>query len=246
MSADARNVLLAWTLFGLSGGASVGLMARTFDRPVDVWVFAGPIVAGWVWAALTPLASRLACRFPVRGERRAAGIAAFVLASPLLVVAHESLFQPLMVVLKLRSLDPVLLWCNTRQNLVENFFGLLLVGWGLLAVLHAVLSAREEQAAALRTARLEAEVAEATLAAARAEVDPAFFLGTLDGLGPLIRRDGRAAEEVIVRLGDLLRRAYAGEEPGGTSREEIVREIGRFAGGAIAAVTTAPPRPAGS
>lgn len=241
---DARRVLLGWTLFGLSAGVSVAVMARAFDRPIDGWVFATPILSSCVWAALTPLAARLVRKFPLAPGRLLPGVLALVLAAPALVLVHEVLFQPLMVVAKVRSVEPALLWCNTRDNLRENFLRLLTVGWGLVAILHSVAIARREQAAALHTARLEAEVAEADLAIARAEVDPAFLLGTLDALGPLILRDGRAAEEVIVRLGDLLRRAYAGDDVGSPSRKEIVREIGRLAGGAGPALTA--PRPAGS
>lgn len=95
-------------------------------------------------------------------------------------------------------------------------------------MLHAVRFSREEAALALEAAQLEAEVTEATLAAARAEVDPAFLLGTLDALGPLILRDGRTAEEVVVRLGDLLRRSYQPEGTGGGTREEIALSIDRL------------------
>lgn len=228
LRSDAAKVLLGWTLFGLSTGVSVSLMAFTFDRPQDLWVFGTPIVGAWVWAAMTPLVARLVRRHPLRGERRGLAAFVFVAASPLLVIAHEALFQPLMVILKLGSFDPIQLWCSTRDNLRENFLSLLTVGWGLLAVLHAVRFSREEAALALEAARLEAEVTEATLAAARAEVDPAFLLGTLDALGPLILRDGRTAEEVVVRLGDLLRRSYQPEGTGGGTREEIALSIDRL------------------
>lgn len=242
MSSDARLVLLGWTLFGLSGVARLVLLAHASDVPVDGWDIVTTMVATPVWVAVTPLAAWSVRRFPLGPDRKGRGLLALLLAGPLLVVVHQVLVQSVMVVVKLRTVEPVLLWSNTSRNLQNNFVRVLMVVWPLLAILHAAAATRREQAEALRTARLEAEVVETTLATARAEVDPAFLLGTLDSLGPLIRKDGRAAEEVIVRLGDLLRRAYAGDDAGSPSREEIVREIGRLSRGEL----TAPASPAGS
>ncbi len=227
MKTEARLVFLGWGLFGLTGVVRLVLLTRAAERPVDVYGLLGTMLAALVWAVLTPLAAWVVRTFPLEPGRRARGVAALVVGGPLLTVAHELLFQPLVVILLNRSVEPLVIWTSASRNLQAYFVRVLMVAWPFLALLHAMATARRLQAAALGTARLEAEVVEAKLAATRAQVDPAFLLGTLDALGPLILRDGRSAEEVIVRLGDLLRRAYAGEDAGGPSREEIVREIGR-------------------
>jgi LytS/YehU family sensor histidine kinase len=65
--------------------------------------------------------------------------------------------------------------------------------------------ARRARAAELRSARLEAHLAEARLGALRTQLHPHFLFNTLNGILPLIRLDPEAAARTLVQLGDLLR-----------------------------------------
>lgn len=221
-STKAGTVLLGWLLFGLTGVLRTALLSYAFDRPVGRWELLSSLVAALAWATLTPLAAWIVRTFPLATGRHLRGVSALLVAGPVLAVLHQAIFFLAYLVFWRGSLGLTLYWNGLLRTLSTSFVRVLMVAWPFLAVLHAVAMARREQEAAFRTARLEAEVAEATLATARAEVDPAFLLRTLDDLGPLILRDRPAAEEVIVRIGDLLR---ARDGAPGATRPEIAREI---------------------
>lgn len=67
-----------------------------------------------------------------------------------------------------------------------------------------------------RAVRLEAELARATLATLRQQIDPHFLFNTLNLISSLVERDPRGVRRMIVRLSELLR---ASLETGG--RQEI-------------------------
>jgi two-component system, LytTR family, sensor kinase len=64
---------------------------------------------------------------------------------------------------------------------------------------------REARAREVRTAQLEARLAQAQLHALRLQLQPHFLFNTLNTISSIVYEDPRAADEMIVRLGDLLR-----------------------------------------
>ena len=76
----------------------------------------------------------------------------------------------------------------------------------LLGVVLAVEYARVGRERDAREARLAGELATAQLDALTAQLQPHFLFNTLHGVTALMRRDPDAAETMLVRLGDLLRK----------------------------------------
>ncbi|HEX2204237.1 MAG TPA: histidine kinase, partial [Longimicrobium sp.] len=68
------------------------------------------------------------------------------------------------------------------------------------------LAARERAVAGVA---LEARLARARLQALQAQIDPGFLFGALDAVSALLRRDAPAADRLLARLGDVLRRALS-------------------------------------
>lgn len=105
------------------------------------------------------------------------------------------------------------------QNLIPDYrtvvFGRILVGsfisevmafGAMLAVIHAVEFNRRAMEDTARAARLEASLASARLEALTAQLQPHFLFNTLHAVSALMHRDVEAADTMLARLGDLLRR----------------------------------------
>ncbi|HLI97907.1 MAG TPA: histidine kinase [Candidatus Baltobacteraceae bacterium] len=75
----------------------------------------------------------------------------------------------------------------------------------LFAAIIAVEHYRIAKEQGVRAARLESELAEAQLQMLRAQLDPHFLFNTLNSISALIPDEPSSAQEMIARLGDLLR-----------------------------------------
>jgi signal transduction histidine kinase len=79
--------------------------------------------------------------------------------------------------------------------------------WLLIAGLHALEFYRRDRRREVETARLSAQLAESRLDALSAQLQPHFLFNTLQGVSTLIHRDPLAADTMLTRLADLLRRS---------------------------------------
>jgi two-component system, LytTR family, sensor kinase len=95
-------------------------------------------------------------------------------------------------------------------------YGLLLVG------AHAAATLRRTRAREQHVARLEAQLADARLAALRAQLHPHFLFNTLHGISSLIHEQPDAAEDMLTALSDLLRATLShGDRNEVTLRDEL-------------------------
>ncbi|MEO7038827.1 MAG: histidine kinase [Gemmatimonadaceae bacterium] len=103
-----------------------------------------------------------------------------------------------------------------------GFLNALFIYGGLLAAALARVyslrfSARREQAT-----QLQAQLAEARLAALRSQLDPHFLFNTLNAVSSLVERDPRGVRRMITRLSELLRFSMEdAREPEITLRREL-------------------------
>jgi signal transduction histidine kinase len=104
--------------------------------------------------------------------------------------------------------------------LVFGFHGYLLMYWIVIGVQAAARYYRQSQERKqvalrldLRTSELAAQLSEARLNALRAQLQPHFLFNTLGAIVVLVRQQNtRQAEEMLVRLSDLLRAVLANGE----------------------------------
>jgi two-component system, LytTR family, sensor kinase len=81
-----------------------------------------------------------------------------------------------------------------------------LVWYGVFVVfVHLFDEYREAREREVRTAQLEARLAQAQLHALRLQLQPHFLFNTLNTISSIVYEDPRAADEMIARLSDLLR-----------------------------------------
>src|SRR5207253_2310544 len=106
-------------------------------------------------------------------------------------------------------------WQSAETPLAQSFNALLfkswhfnlLVYWVIVAVTLAFAYAKKFRERELRAAELEKRLTEARLRALQMQLNPHFLFNTLHAISSLMHDDVEAADRMLVRLSDLLRRA---------------------------------------
>jgi two-component system, LytTR family, sensor kinase len=78
--------------------------------------------------------------------------------------------------------------------------------WITVTLTHLIVLYRESRARELRTAQLEAELAQAQLQALQSQIQPHFLFNALNTISAVIYEDAQTADMMIVRLSNFLRR----------------------------------------
>lgn len=79
--------------------------------------------------------------------------------------------------------------------------------WPIAGLAHLVTYYRDNQEKKLRAAALEKELVQAQLASLKMQLHPHFLFNSLHAVSTLMRKDVRAAEEMLTSLSELLRMA---------------------------------------
>jgi two-component system LytT family sensor kinase len=77
--------------------------------------------------------------------------------------------------------------------------------WGIVVIEHALDYYRKLQERELRASQLEAQLAQSQLQVLKMQLHPHFLFNTLNAISALIRESPDEADEMVSRLGDLLR-----------------------------------------
>jgi signal transduction histidine kinase len=96
-------------------------------------------------------------------------------------------------------------WMYFRDRFFLNFDWEMMTYWALVAFVHALDFHRESQEREITAAQLQTQLAEAQLEALQRQLHPHFLFNTLNTISALMHRDVHAADEMLVRLSDLLR-----------------------------------------
>jgi sensor histidine kinase YesM len=102
-------------------------------------------------------------------------------------------------------LDLYASFTSIRFSFVFNFHINVLTYWAILGVGYARENYRKYRDRELRAAQLEAQLSQAQLQALKMQLQPHFLFNTLNAISSLIHEDVHAADQVLARLGDLLR-----------------------------------------
>jgi sensor histidine kinase YesM len=212
---------LAWTVASLFY-FSQDVARRYLRNDPTPWqdVLISWLIGVYTFAAFTPAILWLGRRWPIadRAWWRSAPI--HLMASAVLSVLVTAIETPLC--LYAGTLSPPLRDAPFRTVfpilLVFAFHGNLLMYWIVLGVQAAARyyhQSQEREQAALRldleASELSAQLSEARLKALEAQLQPHFLFNTLGAIAVLVRQQRtRQAEEMLVRLSDLLRGVLAG------------------------------------
>jgi signal transduction histidine kinase len=218
--------LRAYWPYGLGIGAAFGLLNFTYyylddvtrgvDKPI-LEPFIEEMTASYGVALLLPLIVWVAFRFrldrPGRFRRLAAHLPALVLFS----LAHSFWnWGTRLVLFPLAGLGaydygamPVRLFMEFPSDVIV--YGL------TLALAYLIGHYREAQAQRVTFSRLETRLARAQLDNLRAQLQPHFLFNTLNTVSSVMYDDPAAADAVLARLSELLRRTM----DGGVAAQEV-------------------------
>lgn len=229
-------ILGAWTLFGFFFSTQLYLNIRYHGRSQPFSLILIPwLTCGYLWAALTPVALWLARRFPLEKEvivRRIALHLLFgVLISLLQLVAYNFVFQTL-VRRSSESFFPL----GPFQDVVVGQFHFNLLLYAVLVGLYQTFDyyrrfrEREQRAAQLEVeaAQLETQLTRAQLDALKMQLHPHFLFNTLNTISVLMEEDVAAANEMLLRLSDLLRAALKNNEAHEVTLEEELEFLEKY------------------
>lgn len=162
------------------------------------------------WAALAPLVFRLGERHPLHPSLRLHSFAMHVAASfsvTLLATIGGAIVSSLF--------EPSSFFEQFWQFVSKHFAIGLLAYWSLLAIQHAVHLHAEKARRELEASRLATELAQSRLQVLKTQLQPHFLFNTLHAIVTLLDEDTLSAEDMLLRLSDLLRaflHDYDGQE----------------------------------
>ena len=174
------------------------------------WGLVALTFVGWmVWAALTPPIIRITRRFPLQRPGVARATAVHFFAAVVCVAVVGLLWELLSrAFIDVTGIRPTGYWRNVLNPVGHAMVGVVTYGC-IVAAVTAFDAVERSHLAALATARLERDVAQAREQAIKMQVHPHFLFNTLHAVSVLITEDPATARAMVVHLGDFLRATLA-------------------------------------
>jgi signal transduction histidine kinase len=170
----------------------------------------------YAWAILVPAVLWLARRFPLERGRWARSLSVHVPAVLLVTFVHVAISQYGSFLASQAFWDGQsrrMSWWSRVQMMYVQYFDWEALGYAaIVGMAAAVTYQRQAQDRALRASQLETRLAEAQLQALQRQLHPHFLFNTLNAISALMHRDVDAADQMLMRLSDLLRIAL--DQPG--------------------------------
>jgi sensor histidine kinase YesM len=168
------------------------------------------------WAILVPAVLWLARRFPLERGRWVRSLSVHVPAVLLVTFVHVAISQYGSFLVMQAMWDGQsrrMSWWSRVQMMYVQYFDWEALGYAaIVGMAAAVTYQRQAQDRALRASQLETRLAEAQLQALQRQLHPHFLFNTLNAISALMHRDVDAADQMLMRLSDLLRIAL--DQPG--------------------------------
>lgn len=221
LRALARGAAIAavvWTVLALLFAGQFYASSAMIGRPVTWGHAVGYAVADWyVFALLAPPVAWLGRRVRLDWPLKARPVLVHLTACIAFMLAYL-LLRAVVALWQVR-------WDGDRGMSFFEVFELilaktlpysLLVYWAVVATQHVVAYQARAHERERRAAELEQRLTAARLQALQMQLNPHFLFNTLNAISSLMHQNVDAADRMIVRLSELLRRALASRD-----RQEI-------------------------
>ncbi|MEP7247374.1 MAG: histidine kinase, partial [Gammaproteobacteria bacterium] len=215
---DWLFILGFWTFIALltSANTLVDPGGRNFPvmptAPVAV-----AFIEAYLWAAVTPIVFSLTSAYPLERGNLLPRIALFFIVGMIISVAMDVAtgFMRFDVfhIATGRFADSGAMWRLRHLWFMNEFLVYVAILAGGVARDYSLrYRLRREQTTRLQTqaAQLQAQLADARLAALRTQLNPHFLFNTLHAVSALVERDPRGVRRMIARLSELLRTTLDG------------------------------------
>jgi two-component system, LytTR family, sensor kinase len=158
------------------------------------------MIQWYSWAALAPSVFRLAARYPIQSPGHLSAVCVHLVASlgmtsiaVIIGAAVSTLFEP-----------------SSFPEQVQQFIGQyvaagLMTYWALVLVQHALHLQAEKSRREIEASQLATELARSRLQVLKTQLQPHFLFNTLHAIVTLLDEDKVSAEDMLLRLSELLR-----------------------------------------
>lgn len=206
-------VWAGWTALAIFFAVSSSLTyVSTYHPPRWSLTLLMALTEWYVWAALTPVVTWFARRFPLRSGRFVRSVATHSVAGAAVAITKVTLT---------RLLRRALVGVNT-YFLISSLATHYVIYWALVGAVHALAYYRAGQEGELRASQLEARLAQTRLQLLKMQLHPHFLFNTLNAISELVHEDPARADRMIASLSELLRETL---EAGSTDQVALSREL---------------------
>jgi anti-sigma regulatory factor (Ser/Thr protein kinase) len=198
-----------WTAIGLFMWSQEVARGHFFGDPTPSWHLLVSWLGGvWTDAIATPWVFALADRFPLERKRWPRNAAIHAGVSVVFAAASIAIATAISMVFGFYGALPVDDFATTFWiAVIVSGHNLVVVYLAIIAVRHAMRYYRNLRQRERQALELETELARAQLGALKVQIQPHFLYNTLNAIAALVRAGrGADAEEMLGRLGELLRR----------------------------------------
>lgn len=206
-----RRYLALWTGIAVVFAIQRHLNAQLVGHEWDAWDYLRWSLIQWyTWAAFAPLVFRLAALYPRQGEFRIRSLGVQVVASVAVTMLALMVGAAVSTVF-----EPSSLLEQIRQFVGQHFATGFLTYWALFAIQQAMAFHEEKTRREREANQLAAELARSRLQALKSQLQPHFLFNTLHAIATLLKEDALTAEDMLLRLSELLRaflEDYDGQE----------------------------------
>lgn len=215
-----------WTLLGLLSalqGISVNSRFAPDVKLDYTWIFTRSLWSWYSCALFTPAIFWVSRRFSLDQERRVRNLAIHFAAMIGFIVIKAFLYTE--VAHQARLAPPTF---TAKVEIVGDAFSLFLVYWTIVACAHAWDYYNRFRDRELRASRLETRLVQVQLDALRAQLHPHFLFNSLNALSTLIHKDPDAADQMVIRIGEMLRQSLDGSAPQEVTLRDELETMERY------------------
>ncbi|HTE54216.1 MAG TPA: histidine kinase [Kofleriaceae bacterium] len=214
-------ILACWLVVGLADSSHLYVYHSLVHRDGGTWLLqvAEAFADFGAWAALTPVVLVLVRRFPLAPGRWPRALLIHIPAALVVSLVQVSLHEVLDMGLIHGEWTAAAMSDGFRMLFARTYHFGVLVYLGIVAVHQAIAHHRAQ---AVRAAGLESALTRAQLHALEMQLHPHFLFNTLHAISALMHTDVRAADQMLARLGELLRASLAA---GGAQEVPLRREL---------------------
>lgn len=168
------------------------------------------LIQWYVWAGLAPHVFTLAAKYPIRPPVRLRGLGMQLPLSLGITFLAQFIGAFVSIIPERSSLGE-----QINQFVGQHFATGLLTYWALFAIQQAMHYHDEKTRREVEAGKLATELAQSRLQALKSQLQPHFLFNTLHAIATLLKEDALSAEDMLLRLSELLRaflEDYDGQE----------------------------------
>src|SRR5687767_6938373 len=214
---------LIWTLIGLLFASQLYVASWNGGRPISWGEAIGWSLGDWyVWGALSIPVLALTRRFHLEGVYWRSNLAIHLGACAVTALIYLVIRAWIGQLQSRLGSAPATFSDVFGPLFAKSFFFNVLIYWVVVCVGHATDYYRQFRQRERRTLELEKSLGQAKLKTLQMQLNPHFLFNTLHAISALMHKDVKAADRMISRLSDLLRRAL---DSGETQEVPLSHEI---------------------